>query len=119
MKKLNIFQDILHFSVHSLSSALAASMRPFITVSCLFLCFFVFTTLFSSSVEPILNSGLLSGLALITLLLVSYLSLMININPARQKMAFFLTRVGAPYGYSYRAEARYTKRCRAPFFRFR
>jgi len=30
-------------------------------------------------------------------------------------MAFFLTRVGASYGYSYRAEARYTKRCRAPF----
>ncbi|MFT4574379.1 MAG: hypothetical protein ACI85E_001586 [Marinomonas primoryensis] len=112
MKKMNIFQDI----VHSLSGVLAVSSRPFIV---LFLSFFVTIALSSSSIEPILNPVLFFSIVLTTLLLVGYLSFMININPARQKLAFFLTRVNTTNEYFSRAEARCMKRCRAPFFRFR
>jgi len=103
MNKLNIFQDILHFCLYRPSSVLTAFLRLFIVVFFLFLSVFVLTTtLFSSSadlqavinIDPILNSGPFSSLVLIALLLVSYLSVMTNINPARQKLAFFLFRVG-------------------------
>lgn len=126
MNKLNKFQDILHHYVHSVSSILADSLRPAIAASCLFLSFFVLTpALFSISnlsvinIDPILNAGLVSSLAFTTLLLVSYWSVMININLARQKLAFSLFHVFAPNEQSSRAEARYMMSCGAPFFRFR
>ena len=125
--KLNIFQDIQHFYVHSLSSILAVFTRSVFVISCLLLSFFVLTTTLLSpidnaiviNIDPIINTGLLFSLVFITLLLVSYLSVMMNNNPARQKMAFFLSRVNTPNEYFSCAEARCTKRCRAPFFRFR
>lgn len=127
MDKLNKFQDILHHYVHSVSSVLADSLRPAVTVSCLFLCFFVFTTVAPSSVDnlgvisidPIIKAGLLLSLVFTTLLLVSYWSVMTNINPARQKLAFSLIRVFAAIQQSSRAEARCMMRCGAPLFRFR
>ena len=126
MDKLNNFQDIMHHYLHSVSSILAASLRSVIAMSCLFLCFSVLLVTFSSvdnhkviNIDPILNTGLFSGLVFITLLLVRYWSHMININPARQKLAFSLFHVFAPNERPNRAEARCMMRCGAPFFRFR
>ncbi|MGO2353842.1 MAG: hypothetical protein ACTH58_03785 [Marinomonas foliarum] len=123
---MNNFQDILHHCMHSVSSVLADSLRPVIAVSCLCLCFFVFTAAPSSvdslgviSVDPIIKTGLPLSLVFTTLLLVSYWSVMTNINPARQILAFSLVHVFAPNEQSSRAEARRMLRCRAPFFRFR
>ncbi|MGO2510421.1 MAG: hypothetical protein ACTH6W_00995 [Marinomonas polaris] len=126
MDKLNKFQDILHHYVHSVSSILADYLRPAIAASCLFLSFFVLTpALFSISnlsvinIDPILNAGLVYSFVFTTLLLVSYWSVMTNINPARQILAFSLFRVFAPNERLNRAEARCMMRCGAPFFRFR
>lgn len=126
MDKLNNFQDILHHYVHSVSSVLADSLRLFVAVSCLFLSFFVLIVAPFSvdnpnviNIDPILNAGLVFSLVFITLLLVSCWSVMANINPARQKLAFSLFRVFAPNEQLSRAEARCMMRCGAPFFRFR
>ncbi|WP_441852084.1 hypothetical protein [Marinomonas polaris] len=123
---MNKFQDILHHYVHSVSSILADYLRPAIAASCLFLSFFVLTpALFSISnlsvinIDPILNAGLVYSFVFTTLLLVSYWSVMTNINPARQILAFSLFRVFAPNERLNRAEARCMMRCGAPFFRFR
>jgi len=126
MDKLNKFQDIQHHYVHSVSSVLADSLRHAATVSCLFLIFFLLIAAPLSvdnqsviNIDPIFNAGLASSLVFITLLLVSYWSVMVNINPARQKLAFSLFHVFAPNEQPSRAEARCMMRCGAPLFRFR
>jgi hypothetical protein len=126
MDKLNKFQDILHHYVHSVSSVLADSLRSAVAVFCLFFSFFALIVAPFSidnqdviNIDPIFNAGLASGLAFITLLLVSYWSVMTNINPARQKLAFSLVHAFAPNERPSRAEARCMMRCGAPFFRFR
>lgn len=126
MDKLNNFQDILHHCVHSVSSVLADSLHSVAAVSCLFLSFYVLTAAPFSvnnqsviNIDPILNTGLVYSLVFTTLLLVSYWSVMTNINPARQMLAFSLFRVFAPNEQLNRAEARCMMRCGAPFFRFR
>lgn len=126
MNKLNKSQDILHHYMHLVSSVLAKFLRPAIAVSFLFLSFFTLIAapyfidnLGVISSDPIIKAGLLFSLVFTTLLLVSYWSVMTNINPARQKMAFSLVYVIAPTEQASRAEARCIMRCRAPFFRFR
>lgn len=126
MDKLNKFKDILHHYLHLVSSILADSLRPAIAVSCLFLSFFILVSTPTSidshgviNIDPILNTGLVFSFVFTTLLLVSYWSVMTNINPARQILAFSLFRVFAPNEQLSRAEARCMMRCGAPFFRFR
>lgn len=126
MDKLNKFQDILYHYVHSVSSVLADSLRPVAAVSYLFLSLYVLIAAPFSvnnqsviNIDPILNAGLVYSFVFTTLLLVSYWSVMTNINPARQILAFSLFRVFAPNEQLDRAEARCMKRCGAPFFRFR
>lgn len=126
MDKLNKFQDILRHRVHSVSSVLADSLRLDFAVSCLLLSFSVMIaapfSIFNPSViniDPIPNAGLCFSLAFIALLLVSYWSVMTNINPARQKLAFSLFHVFALNERLSRAEARCVMRCGAPLFRFR
>ena len=126
MNKLNNFQDILRHCMHSISSVLAETLRVAVAVSCLFVSFFVLITTLSSvdslsviSIDPIIKAGLLLSVVFTTLLLVSYWSVMTNINPARQKLAFSLFHVFAPNEQACRAEARCMMSCGAPFFRFR
>ncbi|WP_147243832.1 hypothetical protein [Marinomonas rhizomae] len=123
---MNKFQDILQHYVHSVSSVLADSLRPAVAVSCLFLSFFVLISAPFSvnnpnviNIDLIPNAGLVTSIVFITLLLVSYWSVMTNINPARQKLAFSLFHVFAPNEQPSRAEARCMMRCGAPLFRFR
>jgi len=95
-----------------------ASYAPhLLTVSCLFfgaLWYYYIFILFHLS--NLFYSGLLSGLALITLLLLVYLSLHDKYQPCSPKNGLLLTVVFGPsYGYSIVLQHDYTKRCRAPF----